>query len=260
MKHVSVVPIEAFSDNYIWMLLDEAKKVACVVDPGDAEPVLRELWERNLTLDSILITHHHFDHTGGLQTLKEETGCKVFGPISKQIKGIDVTLTEKDSVTIFDIHFEILEIPGHTLDHIAYYHACENSPLLFCGDTLFAGGCGRVFEGTHKMMHYSLQKLSQLPDKTLVYCAHEYTEANLRFARLVEPSNEDLIYRYQDVMSCRADKKITLPSTIEMEKKTNPFLRCDSRDLLTDIQKNRSLANLEPEYIFGVVRSWKDDH
>ena len=242
------------------MLLDEAKKVACVVDPGDAQPVIEALSIRNFVLDSILITHHHFDHTGGLQILKQETGCTVYGPYSKQIQGIDVNLKENDSVIIFDTQFEILEIPGHTLDHIAYYHAHESTPMLFCGDTLFAGGCGRVFEGTHQMMHNSLQKLSHLPDKTLVYCAHEYTEANLRFARLVEPSNDDLTSRYKHVVSCRANKNITLPSTIEIEKKTNPFLRCDSIDLLTDVQKTRPLENLEPEYVFGVVRTWKDDH
>ena len=258
MKHISVHPIKAFSDNYIWMLLDEEKKVACVVDPGDAEPVFRELSERNILLDSILITHHHFDHTGGLQILKDKTNCRVYGPISKQINGIDVTLKENDNITIFDSHFKILEIPGHTLDHIAYYHACERSPILFCGDTLFAGGCGRVFEGTHEMMHDSLQKLSSLPDKTLVYCSHEYTEANLRFAKLVEPSNEDLICRYKNVVSRRRNKDITLPSSIEIEKKTNPFLRCDAVSLLKDIQKNRSLSNLEPKYVFSVVRSWKD--
>ena len=257
MPNISINPINAFSDNYIWMLVDEKQKVACAVDPGDAEPVLSSLSKNNWSLDSILVTHHHFDHTGGLKLLKDETGCTIYGPPSG-VSGIDVASNEDDLVTILGLEFHVIEVPGHTLDHVAYYHAGD-TPFLFCGDTLFAGGCGRVFEGTHSMMHKSLTKLAALPKNTLIYCAHEYTEANLRFAKQVEPSNIELNLRYDEVRARRARNQITLPSTIDLENKTNPFLRCTSKNLLNDVKKQRDLRSEKPEDVFSAIRSWKDD-
>lgn len=257
MQGISVKPINAFSDNYIWMIIDEKKKEACVVDPGDPDPVLEQLSKDKLSLSSILVTHHHFDHTGGLQALKEKTQCAIYGPDSK-VPGIEFALKDRDSVKILGLEFHVIEVPGHTLDHIAYYHAGE-APFLFCGDTLFAGGCGRVFEGTHSMMHESLSKLSALPKNTLIYCAHEYTEANLRFAKEVEPSNAELDIRYDEVLSLRARDQITLPSTIDLENKTNPFLRCATKNLLRDVKRQRDLTSQKPEDVFSILRSWKDD-
>ncbi len=257
MQGISIKPISAFSDNYIWMLIDEKKKAACVVDPGDPDPVLEQLSKDKLSLDSILITHHHFDHTGGLETLKEKTQCSIYGPDSK-VSGVEFSLKDSDFIRILGLEFYVIEVPGHTLDHIAYFHAGE-APLLFCGDTLFAGGCGRVFEGTHSMMHESLSKLSALPKNTLIYCAHEYTEANLRFAKQVEPSNLALDIRYDEVLALRARDQITLPSTIDLENQTNPFLRCASKDLIRDVKKQRDLTSQNPVDVFSVLRSWKDN-
>ena len=257
MPNISIHPINAFSDNYIWMLLNEESNVACVVDPGDADPVLAELSERNCSLDSILVTHHHFDHTGGVEALKEETGCKVYGPRSN-IPEIDIPLHESNMVRILGLEFHVIEIPGHTLDHIAYYCSI-NTPLLFCGDTLFAGGCGRVFEGTHSMMHQSLSKLAMLPGETLVDCAHEYTHANLEFAKTVEPNNDELTKRHRKVLIQRANDQITLPSTIELEKNTNPFLRCEEKELLADMQNRLDLTSVDPIDIFSKIRSMKDN-
>ncbi len=257
MRKISINPIHAFSDNYIWMLIDEKNKVACVVDPGDPKPVLKQLAKYKLSLDSILVTHHHFDHTGGLQSLKDETGCTIYGPNSK-VSEIEFPMQDGDSFEILDLNFHVIEVPGHTLDHIAYYHAGD-IPFLFCGDTLFGGGCGRVFEGTHSMMHKSLTKLSALPKNTLIYCAHEYTEANLRFAKEVEPNNAELNIRYDEVLALRAKDQITLPSTIDLENKTNPFLRCTTKDLLNDLTMQGKLIDKDPEQVFSVLRSWKDD-
>ena len=190
---MNITPIPAFSDNYIWMIVHEGR--AAVVDPGDPTPVLKTLEEQGLVLDTIIITHHHFDHTGGVSALKSATGCRVIGPNNPKIADIDETMTEGAQVTVLGYGFEVMEVPGHTLDHIAYYNAEDGT--LFCGDTLFVGGCGRVFEGTFPMMQQSLAKLSHLPSKTEVYCTHEYTMANLSFARKVEPSNTDLMSHIQ---------------------------------------------------------------
>ncbi|MGB1140891.1 MAG: hydroxyacylglutathione hydrolase, partial [Halioglobus sp.] len=188
---LNIRPVPAFDDNYIWLLADTGTREACVVDPGDAAPVIAALDEEKLTLTSILITHHHFDHIGGLKTLCEAYSPTVFGPFNDAIEPVQTRLRAGDSIEVLGNTFSVLEVPGHTLDHIAFYHAGEQ-PLLFCGDTLFAGGCGRVFEGTPPMMWESLKSLTELPANTRVYCAHEYTLANLAFAAAVEPDNEAL--------------------------------------------------------------------
>ena len=252
---MNITPIPAFSDNYIWMIVHEG--TAAVVDPGDPAPVLKALKEQGLALDAILITHHHFDHTGGVSALKSATGCRVIGPDNPKIPDIDETMIEGTQVTVLGYGFEVMEVPGHTLDHIAY-HSVENG-TLFCGDTLFVGGCGRVFEGTFPMMQRSLAKLSDLPSETKVYCTHEYTMANLRFARKVEPSNTDLMAQLDNCQQRRDNDLPTVPSTIGQEQRINPFLRWHSPAIIAQLKQEGRHTGDSPADVFGAVRGWKDE-
>ncbi|MDB6062878.1 MAG: gloB [Verrucomicrobiaceae bacterium] len=258
---LSIEPIAAFKDNYIWCLHKGSE--AWIVDPGDADPVEAFLAEHNLTLNGILITHHHHDHTGGVVELARRHSLKtVYGPRNPSIAGITDHLSEGDSIRVFGQEFSVLEIPGHTLDHIAYFSADAGStgglpPTLFCGDTLFAAGCGRLFEGSAEQMYRSLQKLANLPSTTAVYCAHEYTEANLRFALAVEPANLATQQRAARTATLREMLKPTLPSTLQIELETNPFLRVDATAVKDAVQKAdpNSTENVQ---IFAALRSWKD--
>jgi hydroxyacylglutathione hydrolase len=255
---ISIEPVAAFSDNYIWLISDPASGQAVVVDPGDAAPVEAALKARGLSLAGIMITHHHFDHVGGLAALKAAWSCTVWGPRNPAIEGIDVTLGDGETVEILGISYNIIEVPGHTLDHIAYFHDADE-PLLFCGDTLFAGGCGRVFEGTFPMMHASLQKLAALPARTRVYCAHEYTLANLAFASAVEPDNTALAERVAQAEATRARDEPTVPSTLALELATNPFLRANQPALVTALAASGKLQGETGDEVFATVRAWKDN-
>lgn len=253
---LSITPIPAFNDNYIWLLRDAAGS-AVVVDPGDAAPVLEALERDGLQLAGILITHHHFDHVGGIAGLLEHAGVPVWGPANPAIEAISQPLAAGDRVTVLGSEFEVLAVPGHTLDHIAYFHAGEES-LLFCGDTLFAGGCGRLFEGTPAQMYRSLGAIAELPPATRVYCAHEYTLANLAFARAVEPDNDALARRQREAESTRERQRPTVPSTLAQELETNPFLRCDTRALRESLRRQGRLAGESGAEVFATVRAWKD--
>ncbi|EED35075.1 hydroxyacylglutathione hydrolase [Luminiphilus syltensis NOR5-1B] len=254
---VSISPIPAFQDNYIW-LLEDTQHRAVVVDPGDAEPVQAVLAERGLDLHAILITHHHPDHVGGVLTLKTATGCKVYGPRNPEIEGIDHPLKDGDQIDVLGESFEVLEVGGHTLDHIAYLsHTSE--PALFCGDTLFVAGCGRMFEGTPPLMYQSLARLAALPPQTAVYCAHEYTLANLAFARAAEPGNSAITARIEDLETVRAAGEPTVPSSIAWELKTNPFLRCGEPTIVEQLQREDRLTGDAPHEIFAALRRWKDN-
>ena len=250
---LTIQPIPAFDDNYIWLLYDEQSHQAFVVDPGDATPVIHSLRELQLDLDGVMITHHHFDHVGGLEQLRAEFDPVVFGPHTPTISGIDQRLGAGDNIEVLGLQFKVLEVPGHTLDHIAYFHASE-TPLLFCGDTLFAGGCGRVFEGTPPMMLQSLQILAALPPATRVYCAHEYTQANAAFALSVEPENPALMDRAEDIARRRSAGRPTVPTSIGLEKATNPFLRPDSGAL----QRRVGLPGGALVDVFAETRRRKD--
>ena len=250
---INIKPLKAFTDNYIWLL--ESNEEVSVVDPGDAKPVLDYLSQTNKNLKDILITHHHFDHTAGVPELKKIISGSIYGP-QNSYKLIKEEVAQGDTLTSLGIKFEIIEVPGHTLDHIAFYN--EENNILFCGDTLFAGGCGRVFEGTFDQMFESLNKLKQLPDSTQIYCGHEYTKSNLLFSIKVEPENNDLIMRNNEIDNLIITNGSSLPSSIELEKKTNPFLRCDVlSDNIKVIQKF-GLNNPSEKEIFKHIREWKD--
>ncbi|AIR90393.1 hydroxyacylglutathione hydrolase [Pseudomonas cremoricolorata] len=255
---IQIDALPAFSDNYIWLLQDTATQCCAVVDPGDAQPVLDWLSANpQWRLTDILITHHHHDHVGGVEALKAATGARVHGPVAESIPARDVALSDGDHVQTLGLDFEVLEVPGHTLGHIAFYSAIPR-PLLFSGDTLFAGGCGRLFEGTPGQMHASLQRLSALPEGTQVYCAHEYTLSNLRFAQAVEPDNAVLQQRLADVERLRAEQRITLPSRIGLERQTNPFLRTTETSVKQKADEWTGDANLTPVSVFAALRSWKN--
>lgn len=253
-----VIAVPAFRDNYIWLIHDAAQQHAVIVDPGDATPVEAELSRRGLTPVGILATHHHPDHVGGIPALlREHPDLPVWGPSGEHIPGRTHALAEGDRVTLPRIGLEltVYDVPGHTAGHIAY---CGEG-MLFCGDTLFAGGCGRLFEGTAEQMLRSLSHLAALPRDTRVYCAHEYTEANLRFALAVEPDNDRLRQRFEQVRALRAEDRITIPSSIDEELETNPFLRCDHPDVSAAARKKADRELSGTEAVFAVVRRWKDN-
>lgn len=243
--------IKAFEDNYIWLLFEPNSKQALVVDPGEAKPVLDVLTKNGLSLSSIFVTHHHYDHSGGVQALVGETGATVYGP-----KGATNVQTQ---IKTLDLNFSVLEIPGHTLDHLAFVGKILNDPILFCGDTLFTGGCGRLFEGTHAQMLQSLQKLKNLDPNTLIYCGHEYTEANLKFAQLLEPNNLDLQKRFEEVREKRQKSEPTVPSRLSVELKTNPFLRTDQPTIIQAAEKHAGIPLKNEVEVFTIIRQWKNE-
>ena len=205
-------------------------------------------------LHDILVTHHHHDHVGGVEALKKATGAKVYGPASENIPARDVALGDDDRINVLGLDFDVFAVPGHTLGHIAYYH----HGLLFCGDTLFAAGCGRLFEGTPDQMHRSLSRLAALPEDTLVYCTHEYTLSNLKFAAAVEPDNPDIAARLEKVARQRNDGVMTLPSTLALEKLTNPFLRTAETLVKQKADERNGQRNGTPSEVFAALRAWKD--
>ncbi|MDR8014139.1 hydroxyacylglutathione hydrolase [Ectopseudomonas guguanensis] len=254
---IQIDALPAFNDNYIWLLQDAGSKRCAVVDPGDAAPV--QAWleaHPDWQLSDILITHHHFDHVGGVETLKNTTGARVAGPATEKIPARDLDLNDNDTIDVLGLRFQIIAVPGHTLGHIAYYHTGQN--LLLCGDTLFAGGCGRLFEGTPQQMHRSLSRLAALPARTRVYCTHEYTLSNLRFAHAVEPDNVRLNERLAEVTRWRAEGRISLPSTLELELATNPFLRTGEPSIIAAAQARDGDQVTEPSAVFASLRAWKD--
>ncbi|MDG2174877.1 MAG: hydroxyacylglutathione hydrolase [Gammaproteobacteria bacterium] len=256
---LEVTPIKAFNDNYLWLFRQPESRDCGIVDPGDAEPVLRHLQDNGLNLAVILITHHHADHTGGIQRLIQDYDVPVYGPASANIPAVTHTLSEGDSIEVLGESFRVYEIPGHTLDHIAYYaDSTEDEPVLFCGDTLFAAGCGRVFEGTHSMMHASLQKLAELAPASKVYCAHEYTLANLAFAKAVSPDNATLADRIRREQTKRDQDIPTVPTSIGVELSTNPFLRCSEEEIVAAASRQIGRMIKEPVEVFAAIRGWKD--
>lgn len=250
---LQITPISAFEDNYIWCLCVPGQPECIVVDPGDARAVQNYLQQHQKNLTAILITHHHADHTGGIAELKQQwPQLRVIGPAAEQhrIPQLTEQVIDHQQVNLPELNcsFRVIAVPGHTLGHIAYY----TEGLLFCGDTLFSAGCGRLFEGTAEQMFSSLNRLSALPDNTLVYCAHEYTLSNLRFACHIEPDNQPLVEYQRHCQHLRQSELPTLPVTLAQEKKINPFLRCNNKDLQQKWQKNNALE------LFRWLRASKD--
>jgi hydroxyacylglutathione hydrolase len=255
---MDLTALPAFTDNYIWMFHDGRQAV--VVDPGEAAPVLAALDANRLTLAAILVTHHHGDHVGGIEDLRSRLTGPVYGPARERIPAPYTALVDGDSVRLLGAQFQVIDVPGHTGGHIAYFSPASagRSPLLFCGDTLFSGGCGRLFEGTPQQMHDSLTRLAALPGDTRVCCAHEYTLSNLKFARVVEPSSRALI-DYQDwCLGQRASGLPTLPSTIERERRINPFLRCAQPEVAGSAQDHGARSDA-PVEVLAALRQWKNE-
>ena len=251
----SVEPIKAYDDNYIWLI--STNEGSIIVDPGESKKIIEGIDKNKIDLKAILITHHHFDHTNGLQDLLDINNFDVFGPVNN-INGINNKVGDSDQFTVIGMDFEVIEIPGHTLDHIGFYSFNNGDPILFCGDTLFAGGCGRVFEGTYQQMFEALKKISRLPKNTKIYCGHEYTLSNIKFALEVDPNNIKLQNEYKNVQELMKSNKPSLPTTIQKELDTNPFLRCDDLDIQKNIVKKFNVDDSEFE-IFTAIRKWKDN-
>ncbi len=258
---VEIHTIPAFSDNYLWLLGDPENGTALVVDPGDAGPIQTALDRLGLRLGAMLTTHHHADHVGGVSTLVEAHGCPVHGPRSPHIPQVTHPVREGDELTLLGLAFTVIEVPGHTLDHIAYFCArgADGHPWLFCGDTLFAAGCGRLFEGSPAQMSESLSKLANLPADTRVYCAHEYTLSNLRFALAVEPDNRALQARQARVARMRDADIPSVPSTLEEELATNPFLRCHQPAVRQAAADRAGMPSPGPVETLAAIRQWKDN-
>jgi hydroxyacylglutathione hydrolase len=261
--NLSVLTVPAFKDNYLWLIHDGSN--AAIVDPGDAAPVKAALAAHKLRLTAILLTHHHADHIGGVPGLLQDWDVPVFGPRNDGIALVTHPLGEGERIDVpgLDLALDVLDVPGHTLGHIAYVRRSPGQDpgagWLFCGDTLFGAGCGRLFEGTPRQMMQSLEKFMALPDDTLVYCAHEYTLSNLRFAQAVEPDNAALEARVRDDGMQRAAGQPTIPSTIGLERATNPFLRHgEARIVQSLVEAARLTPGAAPLDVFAALREWKN--
>lgn len=253
---LKITPVCAFHDNYIWVLVNTENQHAACVDPGDANPLLAWLDQHKIKLSAILITHHHWDHTGGIDELVSHYSIPVYVPARDRIANGTHPVSESDQIDIpeLNLKLDVLDIPGHTMGHIAYV----GSELLFTGDTLFGAGCGRVFEGTYPMMLSSLQKLAQFPDETQIYCGHEYTHKNLLFAHEIEPQNPAIQTRLAIVDALLKQQLPTLPSRLGEEKLTNPFLRCDETEVRETAEKHAGRKLSTPVEVFTVIRQLKD--
>ena len=251
-----IKPIHALEDNYIWCISNPESKYCVIVDPGEAEPVLKHFKKSDLTLEAILITHHHWDHTHGLQGILEHIDARVYAPATEHVYGKTAGLSHDDILDVphVRLEFTVLSVPGHTSGHIAFY----TPGMLFCGDTLFTGGCGKIFEGTAEQMHDSLMKLAALPDDTMIYCGHEYTEDNLRFSHAVEPTNDDIKKRLEETIELRKQGLPTVPAPLSIEKRTNPFLRVNDPNVIVAAESHSSRKLKTPTEVFQVLREWKD--
>lgn len=253
----NVTPIPAFDDNYIWLLQRPGRREAVLVDPGDAGPASAFLDANGLVPTAILVTHHHYDHVGGIGELAARFDLAVYGPAGESIAAVTRPVGEGDIIELpaLGASLRVFDVPGHTRGHVAYL----GEGRLFCGDTLFTAGCGRLFEGTPQQMQDSLEKLRRLPDETLVYCAHEYTLANLAFARVVEPDNPALLARIEADRERRQHGEPTVPSILGLEKATNPFLRYFESDVIAAAERHAGRTLDGPAEVFGAVRAWKDE-
>lgn len=256
MVLLTVITVPAFDDNYLWLIHD-AQGQACAVDPGDADAILDALSTHHLKLTTILITHHHHDHIGGVAQLVQQTGACVYGPDHPALPAPLHKVENSSTINVLGEPCEVISTPGHTLTHVVYYFPTQS--MLFCGDTLFVAGCGRLFEGTSLQMNQSLTTLSRLPPNTAVYCAHEYTLGNLQFAQAVEPTNQAIADKIKRCQQLRNQGIPTVPSTIAEELLTNPFMRSHLKPVIDAARAHTGQSTLsQPDEVLGAIRSWKD--
>lgn len=255
---VQHIPACTCKDNYIWCLINDETKHCIVVDPGEAKPVLEYLKPLELSLDAIFITHHHWDHTNGIKGILKEHSVPVYGPANEKIIGVSNPVDEGEEIGLphWPITFKVIATPGHTLGHIAYY----GSGLLFCGDTLFSAGCGRLFEGTAEQMLDSLNKFLKLPDETQIYCGHEYTLSNLQFAQIIEPTHVRIKEYLEEIRKLRQEKLPSLPAVLGNERLINPFLRCEMPEIVSRLEKHRGRKFDSPADVFTYLRQWKNNY
>ncbi len=253
---LEIIPLPALKDNYIWLLKNTISRHVAIVDPSEAEPVLNVIKSEGLIPIAIMITHHHWDHVGGISGITEQFDIPVYTPKTESVVGSTNPVGEGDVVALTELslNLKILDVPGHTSGAVAYY----TDAMVFSGDTLFTAGCGRMFEGTPPQMHASLSKFKTLPDSTLLYCGHEYTVANLKFAAKVEPNNVAIQRRLQLAEETRKSNHPTVPATLAEEKETNPFLRCEERDVISAASHFSAKKLNETADVFAAVRQWKD--
>ena len=254
---LEIIPLPALKDNYIWLLKNEASRHVAIVDPSEAKPVLKYIETEGLIPIAIMITHHHWDHVGGILELTEQFDIPVFTPKTETVDGSTHPVGEGDIVTLSELELElrVLDVPGHTSGAVAYY----DNDRVFSGDTLFTAGCGRMFEGTPPQMHASLSKFKNLSDTALLYCGHEYTVANLKFAAKVEPENKAIRERLSIAEETRNKNLPTVPETIAVEKQTNPFLRCEESSVVAAASEYTGTSLNSAADIFAAVRDWKDN-
>ena len=252
---LSIKPIKALSDNYIWLVTTNEGSI--VIDPGESKQIIDLVKSNEIDLEGILITHHHYDHTNGIEEILKYKKVEVYGP-KNNVNSITKRVKQNDVFNLIGLKFEVIETPGHTLDHIAFYCLKDEKSILFCGDTLFSGGCGRVFEGTYSQMYESLKKLSKLPEDTQIFCGHEYTSSNLQFACAVEPNNQFIREYNEEIIEKTKNGEPSLPSSLKIEYMINPFIRCNEENLIDNINKKFGEIDSESE-IFSTLRKWKDD-
>ena len=252
---LSIKPIKALSDNYIWLVTTNEGSI--VIDPGESKQIIDLVKSNEIDLEGILITHHHYDHTNGIEEILKYKKVEVYGP-KNNVNAITKRVKQNDVFNLIGLKFEVIETPGHTLDHIVFYCLKDEKSILFCGDTLFSGGCGRVFEGTYSQMYESLKKLSKLPEDTQIFCGHEYTSSNLQFACAVEPNNQFIKEYNEEIIEKTKNGEPSLPSSLKIEHMINPFIRCNEENLIDNINKKFGEVSSEIE-IFSTLRKWKDD-
>jgi len=252
---LSIKPIKSLSDNYIWLVTTNEGSI--VIDPGESIQIIDLIKSNEIDLEGILITHHHYDHTNGIEEILKYKKVEVYGP-KNNVNSVTKRVKQNDVFNLIGLKFEVIETPGHTLDHIAFYCFEDGKSILFCGDTLFSGGCGRVFEGTYSQMYESLKKLSKLPEDTQIFCGHEYTSSNLQFACAVEPNNQFIKKYTEEIIEKTKNGVPSLPSSLKIEYMINPFIRCNEENLIDNINKKFGEVSSEIE-IFSTLRKWKDD-